>query len=204
MDETGYDLVPPFDDPWIMAGQGTAALELAAEAGPLDVVVAPVGGGGLVAGTAVAVAGADRARSGGRSGPGTRVVGVEPAAGDDAARSLAAGRRVVLDAVPETIADGQQVTAVGELPFAVMQALVEAVVTVTDDEIVAAMAFLFERLKLVVEPSGATGVAALLRGRVPDVAGRRVGVVVSGGNVGVARFAELTGSVRGSHPSSRS
>src|SRR5262249_41250413 len=85
--ETGFDLVPPFDDPWIMAGQGTAALELAADAGPLDAVVAPVGGGGLVAGTAVAVAGA-----------GTRVVGVEPAAGDDAARSLAAGHRVVLDA----------------------------------------------------------------------------------------------------------
>jgi threonine dehydratase len=191
--ETGYDLVPPFDDPWIMAGQGTAALELAADAGPIDAVVAPVGGGGLLAGTAVAVAGA-----------GTRVVGVEPAAGDDAARSLAAGHRVVLDAVPETIADGQQVKAVGELPFAVMQALVEAIVTVTDDEIVAAMAFLFERLKLVVEPSGATGVAALLAGRVPDVARRRVGVIVSGGNVGVARFAELTGSVRGSHPPSRS
>ena len=181
VDETGYDLVPPFEDPWIMAGQGTAALELAADAGPLDVVLAPVGGGGLLAGTAVAVAGAGR-----------RIVGVEPAAGDDAARSLAAGRRITLDAVPDTIADGQQVKAIGELPFAVMRALVEAIVTVTDDEIVAAMAFLFERLKLVVEPSGACGVAALLHGRVPSVEGRRVGVIVSGGNVDLARFARLT------------
>jgi threo-3-hydroxy-L-aspartate ammonia-lyase len=191
--ETGYDLVPPFDDPWIMAGQGTAALELASDAGPLDVVVAPVGGGGLVSGTAVAVAGA-----------GVRIVGVEPAAGDDGARSLAAGHRVKLDAVPETIADGQQVTVVGELPFAVMQALVDAIVTVTDDEIAAAMAFLFERLKLVVEPSGACGVAALLEGRIPDVAGRRVGVIVSGGNVDLSRFAELTATVRGRQSVDRS
>jgi threonine dehydratase len=176
-----------------MAGQGTAALELAADAGPLDVVVAPVGGGGLLAGTAVAVAGA-----------GTRVVGVEPAAGDDAARSLAAGHRITLDAVPETIADGQQVTAVGERPFAVMRELVEAIVTVTDAEIVAAMAFLFERLKVVVEPSGACGVASLLQGRVPDIGGRRVGVILSGGNVDVARFAELTGSVQSDDPGARS
>jgi threonine dehydratase len=202
--ETGYALVPPFDDPAVMAGQGTAALELVDEVGPLDVMVVPVGGGGLVAGTAVAVHGAaaststgagPRARGPAAPGPGIcRVVGVEPATGDDAARSLAAGRRITLDAIPETIADGQQVRVVGQAPFAIMQRLVDAVVTVTDAEIVAAMVFLFERSKVVVEPSGATGVAALLTGRVggvTGVSGQRIGVILSGGNVDAARFAAL-------------
>ncbi len=189
---TGYALVPPFDDPAVIAGQGTAAMELLDEVAALDVVVAPVGGGGLLAGTAVAV----RGRLG--DGPGrARLVGVEPEAGDDGRQSLLAGRRIVLDAVPDTIADGQQTTALGHLPFAIMRRAGVEIVTVDDDEIVRAMVFLFERTKLVVEPSGATGVAALLAGRVPDLAGRRVGVIVSGGNVDAERFGRLVARVRG-------
>jgi threonine dehydratase len=162
-----------------MAGQGTTALELLEDAPDLDVLVAPVGGGGLIAGCST-VAKALR--------PGIRVVGVEPQAGDDTARSLAAGERVRID-VPRTIADGLQASEPGELTFDVNRRLVDEVVTVDDGQIVDAMAFLFDRLKLVTEPSGAIGIAALLAGRV----GRsgRIGVVVSGGNVGAARFAEL-------------
>lgn len=169
-------LVPPYDDAQVMAGQGTAVLELLEQAGALDAVVVPVGGGGLIAGTATAVDGT------------ARVVGVEPAAGDDTRRSLAAGERVAID-VPRTIADGLQVTAPGRLTFEVNRERIDEVVTVTDAEIVEAMAFLFDRMKLVTEPSGAVGVAALLAGRV-DVSGR-VGVIVSGGNVGLDRFSEL-------------
>lgn len=180
--ERGLTLVPPYDDPLVMAGQGTVALELLADVPDLDVLVVPVGGGGLIAGCATA---ATALR------PGIRVVGVEPAAGDDTRRSLATGTRVRVG-VPATIADGLAADLPGELTFEVTRRLVDAVVTVTDEEIVAAMRFLFERTKLVVEPSGAVGVAALLTGRVPDVTGRRVGVVLSGGNVGADRFAELT------------
>ncbi len=180
--DRGLTLVPPYDDLDVMAGQGTAALELAEDAGPVDVLVTPVSGGGLIAGCGTAV----RATN-----PDARVVGVEPAAGDDTRRSLAAGERVRLDAVPRTIADGLQVDTPGELTFPVNRDLLEAVVTVSDEELVEAMAFLFERTKVVAEPSGAAGVAALLAGRVPDVEGRRVGVVVSGGNVSPERFASL-------------
>jgi threonine dehydratase len=119
--------------------------------------------------------------------PDIRVVGVEPAAGDDTARSLAAGERIEIE-VPRTIADGLQATVPGELTFEVNRRLVDEIVTVDDEEIVGAMAFLADRLKLVTEPSGAVGIAALLAGR---VGGSRIGVVISGGNVGVARFAEL-------------
>jgi threonine dehydratase len=177
--ERGLELVRPYDDPLVMAGQGTTALELLEDAPDLDVLVAPVGGGGLIAGCST-VAKALR--------PGIRVVGVEPQAGDDTARSLAAGERVRID-VPRTIADGLQASEPGELTFDVNRRLVDEVVTVDDGQIVDAMAFLFDRLKLVTEPSGAIGIAALLAGRV----GRsgRIGVVVSGGNVGAARFAEL-------------
>jgi threo-3-hydroxy-L-aspartate ammonia-lyase len=181
-EERGLELVKPYDDPLVMAGQGTTALELLTEVSELDVLVTPVGGGGLIAGCAT-VAKALR--------PAIRVVGVEPAAGDDTVRSLAAGERIAID-VPRTIADGLQTTSPGELTFEVNRKLVDEVVTVTDDEILAAMAFLFDRLKLVVEPSGAVGVAALLEGRIPG--GGRVGVVLSGGNVGAARFAELVGT----------
>jgi threonine dehydratase len=148
------------------------------------VLVTPVSGGGLIAGCGTAVRTAH---------PVARIVGVEPAAGDDTRRSLAAGERVRLDAVPTTIADGLQVDTPGALTFPVNRDLLEAVVTVSDDELVAAMAFLFERTKVVAEPSGVAGVAALLAGRIPDVEGRRVGVVVSGGNVSPGRFASLVG-----------
>jgi threonine dehydratase len=174
-------LVPPFDDEAVIAGQGTAALELLEEVPALDAVVAPCGGGGLLAGTAVA---ATRLR------PGIRVVGVEPEAGADVAQSLREGRRVSIP-VPETIADSLQTTCVGERSFAILQVLAEGIVTVSDLELRRAMAFLFSRMKLVVEPGGSAAAAALLAGRVPGVSGRRVGVVLSGGNVDPARFAEL-------------
>ena len=176
--ERGLELVKPYDDPLVMAGQGTTALELLADVKGLDVLVTPVGGGGLIAGCATVA----RALS-----PEMRIVGVEPEAGDDTARSFATGERVHID-VPRTIADGLQTTAPGELTFAVNRELVDEIVTVSDDQIVDAMAFLFDRMKLVVEPSGAVGVAALLAGR---IAGARIGAVLSGGNVGAARFAEL-------------
>jgi threonine dehydratase len=176
-------LVKPYDDPLVMAGQGTTALELLDEAPELDVLVAPVGGGGLIAGCSTA---AKTLR------PRIRVVGVEPEAGDDTRRSLVAGERVRID-VPRTIADGLQATEPGELTFEVNRRLVNEVVTVSETEIVDAMAFLFDRMKLVVEPSGAVAIAALLAGRVA-VGGHEVGVVVSGGNVGVARFRELLAS----------
>jgi threo-3-hydroxy-L-aspartate ammonia-lyase len=177
-EERGLALVKPYDDPLVMAGQGTTALELLADVKGLDALVAPVGGGGLIAGCSTVA----RALA-----PEMRIVGVEPEAGDDTARSFAAGERVQID-VPRTIADGLQTTAPGELTFSVNRERVDEIVTVSDDQIVDAMAFLFDRMKLVVEPSGAVGVAALLAGR---ISGARVGVVLSGGNVGAARFAEL-------------
>ena len=178
--ESGLELIRPYDDVRVMAGQGTVALELLEDVTDLDVLVTPVGGGGLIAGCATAAAALR---------PGIRVVGVEPEAGDDTRRSLEAGRRVRVE-IPKTIADGLQTTEPGELTFDVNRRLVDEVVTVRDDEILDAMAFLFDRLKLVTEPSGAVGVAALLGGR---VRGGRIGVVISGGNVGVARFAALLG-----------
>jgi threonine dehydratase len=180
--ERGLELVKPYDDPLVMAGQGTTALELLEDASGLDLIVVPVGGGGLAAGCSTAAKGL-RA--------GIRVAGVEPEAGDDTRRSLAAGERVRIG-VPATIADGLQATEPGELTFEVNRRRLDEVVTVGDAEILRAMAFLFDRLKIVAEPSGAVGVAALLEGRL-DVRGRRVGVVVSGGNVGASRFAELLG-----------
>lgn len=180
--ERGLALVHPYDNPMVMAGQGTVALELLEDVEALDALVVPVGGGGLIAGCATAV----RALS-----SGTRVIGVEPAAGDDVVRSLASGQRERIEVRP-TIADGQQAATPGELTWPVIQALVQQVVTVTDEQIVDAMRFCFERMKLVVEPSGASALAAVLGGVLP-VEGWRVGVVLSGGNVGADRFAELMG-----------
>jgi threo-3-hydroxy-L-aspartate ammonia-lyase len=180
-EERGLALVKPYDDPLIMAGQGTAALELLDDAGGLDVFVAPVGGGGLMAGCATVVR--DRC-------PDARIVGVEPEAGDDYKRSLEAGRRITIE-VPRTIADGQQLTTPGELTFEVNRRLVDEIVTVSDGQIVDAMRLLFERLKVVAEPSGACTLAALLAGKVDVPAGARVGLILSGGNVSAARFAEL-------------
>jgi threonine dehydratase len=180
--ERGAVLVPPFDDPAIIAGQGTAALELIEDAGPLDVLLVPLSGGGLLSGSALAAT---------ALAPGIAVYGVEPAAGDDWVRSLARGERVSI-AVPETIADGLQTTAPGELTFPIVRSLCAGVVTVTDDELRDAMRFAFERLKLVVEPSGAAALAALLNGRV-EARGKRVGLILSGGNVDPATFARLIG-----------
>ncbi|HZB77592.1 MAG TPA: pyridoxal-phosphate dependent enzyme [Solirubrobacteraceae bacterium] len=185
-DRDGLAVVHPYDDERIMAGQGTAALELIEDGGALDLLLVPVGGGGLIAGCATAATGLL---------PAVEVVGVEPAVGDDTQRSLAAGDRVRVP-VGRTIADGQQIDIPGERTFPVIRERVAAVVTVTDAEIVAAMRFAFERLKLVLEPSGASALAALLHGKV-EAAGRRTGVVLSGGNVDVARFRELTGGTPG-------
>jgi threo-3-hydroxy-L-aspartate ammonia-lyase len=178
--ERGLVLVKPYDDPLVMAGQGTVALELLVEVPDLDLLVTPVGGGGLIAGCATV---AKTLR------PAMRVAGVEPRTGDDTAQSLASGKRVNVG-VPRTIADGLQAAEPGDLTFEVNRELVDEIVTVSDAEIVDAMGFLFDRMKLVVEPSGAVGIAALLNGR---LSGKSVGVVVSGGNVGVQRFAELVG-----------
>jgi threo-3-hydroxy-L-aspartate ammonia-lyase len=177
----GLAAVHPYDDERIMAGQGTAALELIEDGGPLDLLLVPVGGGGLISGSATAA----RALC-----PDCRVIGVEPEVGDDVARSLAAGERVVVP-VQKTIADGQQLDTPGARPFPVILERVAAIVTVSDAEIVAAMRFAFERLKIVLEPSGASALAALLHRKV-DAAGLRTGVILSGGNVDVARFRELT------------
>jgi threo-3-hydroxy-L-aspartate ammonia-lyase len=179
--ERGVVPIHPYDDERVMAGQGTVALELIEDAAPLDVLLVCVGGGGLIAGCATAA----KALL-----DGVRVIGVEPEAGDDTRRSLAAGERVWID-VPRTIADGQQLPAPGELTFPVIRSRVDAVALASDPEIVAAMRFLFERLKTVAEPSGACAVAALLAGRVGDVRGARVGVTITGGNVTAGRFAEL-------------
>jgi len=183
--ERGMVLVPPYDDPRIMSGQGTVGAELVEDAGDLDILVVPVGGGGLIAGCATATKAVQ---------PGLRVVGVEPEAGDDHRRSKQAGHRVEVP-VPRTIADGLQVAVPGELTWEVNARLVDEFVVVSDAEIVRAMAFLFERMKTVVEPSGAVGVAALLEDRV-DADGKRVGVILSGSNVGTERFRELMATPR--------
>jgi threonine dehydratase len=181
--ERGLVLVRPFDDLDVIAGQGTAALELIDDAPGLDLLLAPVSGGGLIAGCGTAV----KALC-----PGARVIGVEPEAGDDYARSLAAGRRVSI-AMPDTIADSLRLTVPGELTFAINRTLLDGVLTVSDDELIAAMRFAFERLKLVVEPGGAAALAALLAHRVELAADPRVGVVLSGGNVDPATFSGLLG-----------
>jgi threonine dehydratase len=179
--ERGLVPVHPYDDERVMAGQGTVALELIEDAGPLDVLLVCVGGGGLIAGCSTAAkALLDD----------VRVVGVEPEAGDDTRRSLQAGERVSIP-VPRTIADGQQLPQPGELTFPVVQERVDDIALASDGEIVSAMRFLFERVKTVAEPSGACAVAALLAGRVGDVRGLRVGVTISGGNVTAERFVEL-------------
>ncbi|RMG16730.1 MAG: pyridoxal-phosphate dependent enzyme [Deltaproteobacteria bacterium] len=181
IDEEGLTLVHPYDDARIIAGQGTATLELLEEVPDLDLVVAPVGGGGLLSGACLAAA---------LCGSRVRLVGVEPEGADDAGRSWRSGRIEVLPRAPTTLADGLRTRAIGEHNLAVMRRHVSEMVTVTDEEIVAAMRLLFSRLKLVVEPSGAVALAALLSGRVA-AAGRRVGVLVSGGNVDLERLGEI-------------
>jgi threo-3-hydroxy-L-aspartate ammonia-lyase len=175
--ERGAEIVPPYDDPLIMAGQGTAALELIEDAGLVDTLVVPVGGGGLIAGCATIA----------KDLGVRRVVGVEPEAGDDWVQSFARGEPVTID-VPRTIADGLQTRAPGKLAWEIASKVVDEIVTVTDEQIVAAMRFAFERLKLVVEPSGAVGLAALREGLVDAPS---IGIVISGGNVDAQRFSDL-------------
>src|SRR3954466_597198 len=178
--ERGLTLVHPYDEPLVMAGQGTAGLELAGDVPDLDLVLVPIGGGGLISGVATAVKALP---------PRARVRGRAPEASPDCQRSLRAGRRERVE-IDRSIADGQLLPEPGEKTFAVISALVDDVVTVTDEEIVATMRFVFERMKVVVEPSGASALAALMAGRVAlDRA--RAGVVLSGGNVDAARFTEL-------------
>ncbi|MBV9718786.1 MAG: pyridoxal-phosphate dependent enzyme [Candidatus Eremiobacteraeota bacterium] len=179
--EKGATVVPPFDDPRIVAGAGTAALELLDDAGPFDAIVVPLGGGGLLSGTAIAAHARNAAIS---------IYGVEPQTGDDFARSLARGERITID-VPQTIADGLQTTAPGVLTFEIARGHVSGIVTVSDAELREAMRFAFERMKLVVEPSGAAALAALLQQRIPSLAGKRVGAIISGGNIDPARYGEL-------------
>lgn len=179
-DQRGMALVPPFDHADVMAGQGTAALELLQDTGPLDVLLVCVGGGGLISGCAVAAH---------ALAPACRVIGVEPAAGNDVQQSLAAGRIVSID-VPRTIADGAQTQRAGTLTFPLIHQHVERIVTVSDAQLIASMRFFAERMKLVVEPTGCLAAAAVLEAGV-DVRGLRVGVIVSGGNIDVRRYGEL-------------
>jgi threonine dehydratase len=178
--ERGLALIPPYDHREVIAGQGTAARELLEDVGPLDLLLVCLGGGGLTAGSALAASALS---------PGCAVWGIEPEAGDDARRSLAEGRIVHID-VPRTIADGAQTQHLGELTYAVLRERAVAVAVVSDEALRQAMRFFAERMKQVVEPTGALAAAAAFTGAVP-VAGRRVGVIVSGGNVDLARYAAL-------------
>jgi threo-3-hydroxy-L-aspartate ammonia-lyase len=170
--ERGLTVVPPFDHPHIIAGQGTAAKELIEDAGPLDVLLVPCGGGGLLTGCAIAAK---------HLAPSCRVIGVEPAAGDDATRSFKTKSLQTIP-VPDTIADGARTTSLGKLTFPLLLRYVDDMLTVTDEELLRWMFFLWERMKIVVEPTGTLAAAALLEKKI-DTKGKRVGVVLSGGNV---------------------
>ncbi|HET7672629.1 MAG TPA: pyridoxal-phosphate dependent enzyme, partial [Burkholderiales bacterium] len=169
--ERGMVTIPPFNHPHIVAGQGTAAKELIEEVGPLDMLLVPTGGAGLLSGSAIAAR---------HLAPECRVVGVEPAAGDDVTQSFRTGKIVTI-AVPDTIADGARTTAPGDITFALVRRYVNEMVTVTDSELLPAMFWMWERMKIVVEPTGALGFAAAFHGKI-GVKGK-VGVIVSGGNV---------------------
>ncbi len=176
----GLSLIPPFDHRDVIAGQGTAAKEMIEEVGALDVLMTPLGGGGLLSGSTLAAR---------RLAPDCRVVGVEPEAGDDARQSLRRGVIVTI-APPRSIADGAITTHVGTLPFAILRAHQTEVVTASDADLIGTLRFFAERMKLVVEPTGCLGLAAVLSGAV-DVRGKRVGIVLSGGNVDVAALAKF-------------
>jgi threonine dehydratase len=178
----GLTLIPPYDHPHVIAGQGTATKELIEEAGPLDILLVPLGGGGLLSGAALAAKALN---------PTCRVFGVEPEAGNDGQQSLRSGQ-IVKISVPKTIADGAQTAFLGNYTFPLIQQHVEDIVTVPDAALVEAMRFFAERMKLVVEPTGCLAAAAALTGAVP-VAGKRVGIIISGGNVDLASFARFLG-----------
>jgi len=177
--ERGLTMIPPYDHADVIAGQGTAALELLDEVGPLDALFVPLGGGGLLSGTALAV----RTRA-----PQCRLYGVEPEAGNDGQRSFRSGAIVHIDP-PKTIADGAQTQHLGQLTFAIIRRDVTDVLTATDAQLVQAMRFLAERMKLVAEPTGCLGLAAV-RAAQDTLRGQRVGVVISGGNIDLARYGE--------------
>ena len=181
VEEQGATLVPPFDDDAVIAGQGTLALELLEEVPDLDLLVTPCGGGGLLSGCAVAAKGLR---------PEIRLWGVEPEAGNDMQQSLAQGHPVTIP-LPATIADALQTTRPAERTLALVSGLTEGILTVGDEQMRRAMALLAARMKLVVEPGGAIAFAALLHGKVPEIAGRKVGIVLSGGNVDPDRFGAL-------------
>lgn len=176
--EQGLTLIPPYDHADVMAGQGTAAKELFEEIGPLDLLLVCLGGGGLISGCAVAAR---------QLSPGCRVIGVEPEAGNDAQQSKRLGRIVRIE-TPRTIADGAQTQALGQLTFPVIESLVADIVTVSDAELIEAMRFAAARLKMVVEPTGALAMAAVMQAKV-ELRGLRVGVVISGGNIDIAQLA---------------
>jgi threo-3-hydroxy-L-aspartate ammonia-lyase len=178
--DRGVTLIPPFNHPHIVAGQGTAARELIEETGPLDILLVPCGGGGLLSGCAIAAV---------TLSPAIRTIGVEPAAGDDVTRSFRSG---VIQSVhnPDTIADGARTSAPGDITFPLIQHYVADMLTVDDRELVRTMLYLWERLKVLVEPTGALGAAALLERKL-GVSGHRVGVILSGGNGDVKQLASL-------------
>lgn len=178
--ERGASLIPPYDHPDIIAGQGTAALELIEEVGEIDLLAVPLGGGGLLAGSALVA----RALS-----PGCAVIGVEPEAGNDGQQSLRSGDIVHIP-VPKSIADGAVTTHVGHHNFPVLKRDVADIVTVSDAQLIETMRFFAERMKIIVEPTGCLAAAALLQGAV-DCAGKRVGVLLSGGNIDLPTFSAL-------------
>ena len=178
--QTGATFIHPFDDPLVIEGQGTAALELVEEVPGLDVVMAPVGGGGLLSGSALAVIGLS---------PGTRVIGAEPEGADDAYRSLQEGR-IIPSVNPQTVADGL-LTSLGENTFAIIREHVEQIVTVSEEAIIAGMRHAWERMKIVIEPSSAVPVGALLEGKI-DLSGQRIGVILSGGNAALDKLPWLS------------
>jgi len=178
--ERGMTLIPPYDHPDVIAGQGTAALELFEDVGSLDALFVCMGGGGLVSGSALSA----RALA-----PSCKVYGVEPEAGDDGRQSFRSGRIVRIE-TPKTIADGAQTQQLGNYTFAIVRRDVDDVLTASDAELLAAMRFFAERMKMVVEPTGCLGYAAARR-MTSELAGKRVGVLISGGNVDLKRYAEL-------------
>ncbi|ANS42466.1 threo-3-hydroxy-L-aspartate ammonia-lyase [Serratia inhibens] len=177
--EQGLSIVPPYDHPQVMAGQGTATKELIEEVGPLDVLLVSTGGGGLLSGSAIAAH---------HWSPGCRVYGVEPQAGNDVQQAFRSGQPVRIP-VPKTIADGAQTQQVGTLTFPIIQQYVEDILTVTDAQLCRQMRFFMERMKMVVEPTGCLAAAAAMNSLL-DLRGKKVGVIVSGGNVDVDKIAQ--------------
>jgi threonine dehydratase len=182
-EERNLTLIPPYDHPHVIAGQGTSAMELVEDAGKLDVLVTPLGGGGLLSGCAIAVK---------EMNPNCVVIGVEPEAGNDGQRSFRSGQIVHIDP-PKTIADGAQTQHLGQYTFPIIRQLVSDIVTVSDDQLVKAMMFFASRMKMIVEPTGCLAAAAVLEKKI-QISGKRVGIVLSGGNIDLSRFTSLLSS----------